>query len=106
MRPFPDVDGGQWLVSTAGGTQPLWARNGEELFYVAPDGGLNGVPVERGASWAADAPRRILAGQYFAGAANYPGRTWRLAKRPALLRIKESDPDRTAASGSIVVVQN
>ena len=26
VRPFPDVDGGQWLVSTAGGTRPALNR--------------------------------------------------------------------------------
>ena len=45
-RPFPDVNNGQWQVSTSGGIQPLWARNGEELFYLAPKGALMGVRVE------------------------------------------------------------
>jgi eukaryotic-like serine/threonine-protein kinase len=35
VRPFPNVGGGQWPVSRAGGTRPLWARNGKELFYVS-----------------------------------------------------------------------
>ena len=34
VRPFPKIGDGQWLVSTAGGTRPLWARSGKELFYV------------------------------------------------------------------------
>ena len=33
MRPFPNLEAGRWLVSTNGGTTPLWARSGEELFY-------------------------------------------------------------------------
>ena len=34
VRSFPDIDaGGRWQVSTGGGTQPLWARNGRELLY-------------------------------------------------------------------------
>jgi Tol biopolymer transport system component len=36
VRPFPDVNSGHWQVSTIGGTRPLWARNGQELFYVSP----------------------------------------------------------------------
>ena len=40
VRPFPNVGAGQWLISTAGGTRPLWAPNGQELFYVAPGGAL------------------------------------------------------------------
>ena len=68
VRPFPDVDGGQWQVSTDGGTQPLWARNGEELFYIAPDRTLNSVRVERSATWSAGTPGTVLDRQYFLGA--------------------------------------
>ncbi len=35
VRPFPDVNGGKWQVSSGGGSAPLWAHNGRELFYVA-----------------------------------------------------------------------
>jgi serine/threonine-protein kinase len=38
VRPFTDVSGGRWQVSTGGGSRPLWARNGEELFYLNPSG--------------------------------------------------------------------
>lgn len=33
-------------VSAAGVLQPRWARDGRELFYVAPDGTLMAVPVQ------------------------------------------------------------
>ncbi len=36
VRPFPEVDAGRWQVSTSGGTSPLWAHGGRELFYVTP----------------------------------------------------------------------
>jgi Tol biopolymer transport system component len=32
VRPFPGPDR-RWQVSTQGGTQPVWNRNGEEIFY-------------------------------------------------------------------------
>jgi Tol biopolymer transport system component len=44
IRPFPGP-GGQWQVSTAGGSQPRWRPDGRELFYVAPDGRLMAVPI-------------------------------------------------------------
>jgi dipeptidyl aminopeptidase/acylaminoacyl peptidase len=31
--PFPG-SGGRWPISTEGGSQPVWARNGRELFYL------------------------------------------------------------------------
>jgi serine/threonine-protein kinase len=44
VRPFPAVDSGRWQVSGAGGTHPLWARDGGELFFLSPDG-LMSAPV-------------------------------------------------------------
>jgi serine/threonine-protein kinase len=38
VRPFPNVGGGQWQVSTAGGSEPLWVRSGKELLYVGANG--------------------------------------------------------------------
>ncbi len=36
VRPFPSGDT-EWLVSTNGGRQPRWSRDGKELFYVEGD---------------------------------------------------------------------
>jgi hypothetical protein len=35
VRPLPEVDRARWQVSPAGGTSPVWAHSGDELFYVA-----------------------------------------------------------------------
>ena len=34
MRPFPGA-GPRTLISTNGGAQPVWSRNGRELLYIA-----------------------------------------------------------------------
>ena len=75
VRPFPDVSGGRWQVSNGGGRMPLWSRNGQELFYLSPDGALMGVRVEPGPSWRSSNPERILHGQYFYGGGGLIGRT-------------------------------
>jgi eukaryotic-like serine/threonine-protein kinase len=43
-------------VSTTGGTQPQWARNGRELFYLSLEGSLMSVPVVPGRTWKAQTP--------------------------------------------------
>jgi Tol biopolymer transport system component len=48
VRPFPGP-GGTLQVSTAGGTQPRWSKDGWELFYVSPDGHLMAVPIRAAA---------------------------------------------------------
>ena len=53
VRPFPDVGGGRWQVSTGGGRTPFWSRNGQELFYLSPEGVVMGVRAEAGPSGAA-----------------------------------------------------
>jgi serine/threonine-protein kinase len=54
------VNGGRWQVSVGGGTRPLWAPNGQELFYVSPVGALMRVSVGRGTSWSATAPALLI----------------------------------------------
>ncbi len=45
IRPFPNTTDQKVQVSSAGGTGPLWARNGRELFYLRDDGIMMAVPV-------------------------------------------------------------
>jgi eukaryotic-like serine/threonine-protein kinase len=53
---------GQWQVSTAGGMQPRWAANGNELYYVAPGGRLMAVPITAvAATFQAGAPTPLFA---------------------------------------------
>ena len=35
VRPYPDVTGGKWQVSTQGAINPHWSRSGNEIFYVS-----------------------------------------------------------------------
>jgi Tol biopolymer transport system component/predicted Ser/Thr protein kinase len=59
VAPFPGP-GGNWKVSSAGGTEPRWRRDGKELFYIAPDGRLMALDVKVGASFEADAARPLF----------------------------------------------
>src|SRR5262249_25866886 len=45
VRPFPPA-GGQWRVSTHGGSQPRWRRDGKEIVYLAGDRKLKGRGVK------------------------------------------------------------
>jgi serine/threonine-protein kinase len=108
VRPFPSVDG-LWLVSAGGGgAQPLWARNGRELFYVAPDGGLMVVPVEpRGGVWQTMPPTRLFEGnRYAVSVAGYPGHSYDVAPDGRFLMIKEGGADSDTAPPQIVLVQH
>ena len=34
VRPFPETSTAKWQVSTAGGSEPLWSKDGRRLFYI------------------------------------------------------------------------
>jgi tRNA A-37 threonylcarbamoyl transferase component Bud32 len=48
LRPFPDASANKWLVSTTGGMNPLWSRDGNELFYRNGSGDLVAVEITAG----------------------------------------------------------
>lgn len=52
-----------WLVSTNGGEEPHWARDGRTLYYRVDDQ-LMAVPVQPGATFAAARPTLFLRGLY------------------------------------------
>jgi len=107
VRPFPNVGGGQRQVSNAGGTRPLWARSGKELFYFGSDGTLWRVPVEAsGGLWQAGAPSRLLERRYFTGAGT-TGRTYDVSPDgQRFLMIKASGTEGSDAPPRIIVVQH
>ena len=110
MRPFPEVDGGRWQVSTGGGTGPLWARSGKELFYLGPgaSGGVTvmSASVESGSTFRAGNPARLFEGRYLMvpdGGLTYdvsPDGQRFLMSKPV------GSPAQTVAPTSLIVVQN
>ena len=66
MQPFPEVENGRWTVSTAGGAEPLWSRDGHELFYRAPGGAVMRVSIAPGSTWKASAPTQLFAATSYA----------------------------------------
>ncbi|HZM89403.1 MAG TPA: hypothetical protein VFF31_22970, partial [Blastocatellia bacterium] len=60
VRSFPDR-GGKWPVSTNGGVQPKWRRDGKELFYISADKKLMAVAVKAdGATFEPDVPKTLF----------------------------------------------
>ena len=59
VQPFPGP-GGKYQVSTSGGSNPRWRRDGEELFYLAPDGKLMAVEVKVGSTFESGAAKPLF----------------------------------------------
>ncbi|HET7698347.1 MAG TPA: protein kinase [Vicinamibacterales bacterium] len=60
VEKFP-LAGVHQQVSYGGGAQPVWRRDGKELFYSAPDGKLMAVAVTPGDRWVPANPRTLFA---------------------------------------------
>ena len=50
VRPFPDVNAFQEVVSTAGGTEPVWGPGSREIVFLGADGKLKLVTMTAGAA--------------------------------------------------------
>jgi eukaryotic-like serine/threonine-protein kinase len=69
VRPFPGP-GGKWQISTEGGTEPMWARNGSELFYRSGDKMMVAAVTTKPAFSAAK-PTLLFEGHYERGSFSY-----------------------------------
>ena len=107
VRPFPDVDEGRWLVSTGGGTRPLWAPDGRELFYFNR-GAMMTVSFDEdltAPTFTARTPTILFEGQYFD---EPPGRTFDIdpdGRRFLMIRAGVQT-DEAASPPELIVVEN
>jgi eukaryotic-like serine/threonine-protein kinase len=104
VRPYPDTDRARWQVSVGGGKQPLWSRDGRELFYRDFAGTLFSVPVTPNATFTAGRPHKILDNRsYVGGGRSLTARTYDVSpdgRRFLLLKAPPSD------ATSLVIVVN
>jgi eukaryotic-like serine/threonine-protein kinase len=71
VRPYPGP-GGKWQVSTGGGTSPVWAPNGRELFYLS-GGALLVVPINTTAqTFSADSPHSLFEERFDRPTVSFP----------------------------------
>jgi len=63
VQPYPGP-GSRWQVSTDGGMQPVWNRNGRELFYRSGDK-MMAIDITTEPSFSAGRPKMLFKGSYF-----------------------------------------
>lgn len=66
VRPYPDLEGSRTQISTSGGQDPVFSRDGTELFYWSDPGTIMSVTIETGprGELVAGLPRTIVQGPY------------------------------------------
>jgi Tol biopolymer transport system component len=96
IQSFPEP-GVKQQVSTSGGSEPLWSRDGKELFYIAPDLTLMAVSVKAaGSSLETAAPSALfqkrLSSDTFNGGGSIPSRNYSVsADGRFLMNVTDSD---------------
>ena len=108
VRPFPDLDGGRWQISTSEGIQPAWGPAGRELFYIDGDRRLMAVATrEENRALVASNPVVVVDGQFYPGANPAGPRMYDISsdgKRFLMLEAGSAGGDADVAG--IVVVLN
>jgi Tol biopolymer transport system component len=55
VSPFPATNS-KWQVSSGGGEEPRWRRDGKELFYLSAEGKMTAVTVKTGSTFESRSP--------------------------------------------------
>jgi dipeptidyl aminopeptidase/acylaminoacyl peptidase len=100
VAPFPGP-GPRQQISNGGGAEPLWSRDGRELFFQS-GGRLMGVTVTPGPRFSASAPRVVHEGRFQPSInGNTPYAITRDGRM--FLRIQQVDPERVITHVSLVL---
>ncbi|HUE76937.1 MAG TPA: protein kinase [Longimicrobiales bacterium] len=103
VRPYPDAAQGRWQISTEGGSAPVWARTGRELFYLDESNTLMVVPIQTsGPHFSAGRPAKVLDTKYSGAFYSYDVTPDGLR----FLMMKESTAGAREHPPSMVVVLN
>ncbi|HEV2355122.1 MAG TPA: hypothetical protein VGR89_12820, partial [Puia sp.] len=103
VQPYPGP-GGKWQISTDGGNEPAWNRNGRELFYRSGSKMMS-VEVTTQPSFTAGKPKVLFQGEYLSALPGLPNTSYDVSRDgQRFLMIKEVG--RAVSSTQINVVQN
>lgn len=97
VRPFPQ-NGARIQVSDNGGTEPIWARSGNSLYYRGTSGEMNQVGVTTDSRFSIGERKVVLTGDYLTDASHA---AYDVAPDGRLLMLK-----RAGAESQTIIVHN
>jgi Tol biopolymer transport system component len=101
VRPFPDVTVGRRQISVQGGTEPVWANSGQELFYKS-QGNLMVVDVQTGPTFTTGEVRQLFSTlDYYPFAVHHTYDVTEDDERFLMIRLKEGE-----GAAELILVQN
>ena len=103
VRPFPDVNSGRWQISANGGTKPVWAPNGHELFYETATS-VEAVTIQTTPTFSRGNPVKLFDLATVPGLLNGRSYDTRDGQRFIVLKIMPPSPGQTGTNKSQMVV--
>jgi len=101
VRPFPDVTVGRRQISVQGGTEPVWAHSGQELFYKS-QGNLMAVDVQTGPTFTTGEVRQLFSTEgYYPFVVHHAYDVTEDDERFLMIRLKEGE-----GAAELILVQN
>jgi serine/threonine-protein kinase len=104
VRPFPDGATGKWQVSTAGGTEPLWSRDGREIFFINTQNQMVAAQVTVGPTFAVKELRTLFPMGHYTGAPDH--RNYDVTSDGRRFVMQRETADSSDLSGDLVLVEN
>ena len=100
VQPFPDAASGKWPISSGGGVEPRWIKDGSELFYFSGKK-LMSVAVKTAAAFSAGTPRELFEAPVQPGYTN-DGHRWQVSPDGTFL-LQTFPPELSTNSITVVV---
>ena len=99
VQPFPGP-GGRFQISADGGTEPVWSRDGRELFYLNGDK-MMAVEITTTPAFKAGTPRLLFEGRYLFSPNSVAG--YDVSADGRFLRVQPMHPDPPANQIHVVL---
>ncbi len=108
VRPYPNVQAGEWQVSNAGGRSPMWSQAGNELFFEESDGTMMSVAFDvSGSVWHPRTPARVFpAGFLWSEFAPAEATGYDLARDARRFLVIKAPASSAAAPPDVLLIQN
>jgi serine/threonine-protein kinase len=103
VRPFPNVDGGRWQISSGGGFQPAWTSGGRELVYETPGPKLMSTAINYVPAFSVGATRAVVQTPHYV-APGPAGRAYDVSPDGKRFLVIEPAPETAGDSAATMVV--
>jgi serine/threonine-protein kinase len=105
VRPYPDIETGKWQISSGGGEEAKWARDGHTLFFLGPKS-LMASRVESAPNFKFQTPEAVFDRGKYQLSTPAPLRYDVSADGQRFLVLRAAEGDAGAESAQVVVVEH